>query len=161
MDQAVIDKDKAVKLLLEAVQEGRVFDAVTYKLAQILLLKAKQDQDAIRCLLPDLSIPDEIVGFHAQQAVEKSIKAVLAHHSIKYRWTHQLDELVDLLSDSGIAYPPDLSKAVALTPYPVELRCDLLPIQDEAPSPLDRQWTKRCVDRIVEWASAVVEAKDA
>jgi HEPN domain-containing protein len=54
------------------------------KLAQILLLKGRQDQHAMNWLLEDSSVPDEIIGFHAQQAVEKMIKAVLAHHTIEY-----------------------------------------------------------------------------
>ena len=127
------------------------------RLAQVLLQKGRQDQYVMNRLLEDQSIPDEVIGFHAQQAVEKSIKAVLAHRSIKYRWTHQLDELADLLDDSGISYPPELSEAVELTPYAVELRYDLLPIHDDAAAPLDRQWAKCCVERIAEWASAVVE----
>jgi hypothetical protein len=46
---------------------------------------------------------------------------------------------------------------VALTPYAVELRYDLLPIQDDAAAPFDRQWAKRCIERIAEWAASVVE----
>ena len=35
--------------------------------------------------------------FHAQQAVEKSIKAVLVHHGIDFPKTHNLQVLIDLL----------------------------------------------------------------
>jgi HEPN domain-containing protein len=58
------------------------------KLATLLLRKAKQDQYVINRFLGDASAPDEIIGFHAQQAVEKLIKAVLAHRAIEYRRTH-------------------------------------------------------------------------
>jgi HEPN domain-containing protein len=115
------------------------------ELAQVLLLKGRQDQCAMDRLLEDSSIPDEIVGFHAQQAVEKMIKAVLAQRAIEFERTHKLRRLVALLRGSNIAYPPELTEAVALTPYAVELRYDLLPIQDDAATPLDRQWAKRCV----------------
>ena len=101
-------------------------------MARVLLLKGKQDQYVLNRFVEDPSIPDETIGFHAQQAVEKMIKAVLAHRSVKYRKTHQLEELVALLQDVGIPYPPELSEAVALTPFAVELRYDLLPIQDDA-----------------------------
>ena len=110
--------------------------------------------------MEDTSIPDETIGFHAQQAVEKVLKAVLAHCAVKYRRTHQLEELVALLQDAGIPFPPELSEAVSLTPYAVELRYDLLPIQDDAAPPLDRQWAKRCVDRIADWASSFVEGRE-
>jgi HEPN domain-containing protein len=126
------------------------------RLAQVLLQKGRQDQYAMNRLLDDSSVPDEIIGFHAQQAVEKMIKAVLAHHAVEYQRTHKLRRLVALLRSSNITYPPELTEAVALTPYAVELRYDLLPIQDDAAAPFDRQWAKRCVERIAEWASSVV-----
>ena len=126
------------------------------RLAQVLLQKGKQDEHVISRFLEDMSIPDEVIGFHAQQAVEKLVKAVLAHRSVEYPWTHQLERLVTLLRNAGISYPPELSEAVALTPYAVELRYDLLPIHDDAAAPFDRQWAKRCVERIAQWASSVV-----
>ena len=52
------------------------------ELARLLLRKAKQDQYAMNRLLDDPSAPDEVIGFHAQQAVEKMIKAVLAHRQL-------------------------------------------------------------------------------
>ncbi len=105
------------------------------KLARLLLQKAEQDRYAMNRLLEDPSAPDEVVGFHAQQAVEKLTKAVLAHHSVEYQWTHQLERLVTLLRNAGISYPPELSEAVVLTPYAVELRYDMLPIHDDATRP--------------------------
>jgi HEPN domain-containing protein len=129
-------------------------------MAQILLLKGKQDQYVVNRFSEDRSIPDETIGFHAQQAVEKMLKAVLAHRAITYRRTHQLEGLVALPQDAGIPFPPELSEAVALTPYAVELRYDLLPIDDDAAAPFDRQWAKRCVERIAEWASSVVGEKE-
>jgi HEPN domain-containing protein len=45
--------------------------------AEVLVRKAKDDANAMRLLAPDAGISDEIIGFHAQQAVEKWLKAVL------------------------------------------------------------------------------------
>jgi len=129
------------------------------KLAKMLLKKAEQDRYVMNHLLDDPSAPDEVIGFHAQQAVEKMTKAVLAYRAIEYRRTHQLDELAVLLYDAGISYPPELSEATALTPFAVEFRYDLLPIHDDAAPSFDRQWAKRCVERIAEWASAVVQGQ--
>jgi HEPN domain-containing protein len=126
------------------------------KLAKLLLQKAEQDRYVMNRLVDDPSAPDEVIGFHAQQAVEKLMKAVLAHHAIEYRRTHQLEELVALLDDFGISYPPELSEAEALTPFAVEFRYDMLPIHDDARGPFDRQWAKRCVERIADWAASVV-----
>ena len=130
------------------------------KLAQLLLRKAKQDEYVMNRLLEDQSAPDEAIGFHAQQTVEKMTKAVLAHRGIACRRTHQLGELVALLQDSGISYPPELSEAVALTPFAVEFRYDLFPVPDDAAQPFDRQWAKRCIERIGDWASSALEEKE-
>jgi len=129
------------------------------ELAKLLLRKAKQDRYAMNRLLEDPDAPNEVIGFHAQQAVEKMTKAVLPLHAIEYRRTHQLEELVAILDDSGISYPPELSEAIALTPFAVEFRYDLLPVHDDA-CPFDRQWAKRCVERIGEWASSLIPRDD-
>jgi HEPN domain-containing protein len=130
------------------------------KLAKMLLKKAEQDRYVMNLLLDDPAAPDEAIGFHAQQAVEKMTKAVLAYRALKYRRTHQLDELAVLLHDAGVSYPPELSEAAALTPFAVEFRYDMLPIRDDAALPFDRQWAKCCVDRIAVWVSSVVEGSE-
>jgi len=43
--------------------------------AEQLLLMASKDIKAMDLMMSPESIDDEIVGFHAQQAVEKSLKA--------------------------------------------------------------------------------------
>src|SRR5688500_18217496 len=65
--------------------------------AAVLKRKALQDIFAVEKLLTDSASPDEIIGFHAQQAVEKLFKAVLAARSIHFRRTHDLVELIDLI----------------------------------------------------------------
>jgi HEPN domain-containing protein len=124
--------------------------------AGVLLKKAEQDRYVMDRLLADPAVPDEAIGFHAQQAVEKAIKAVLAHQRIAYRRTHNLKQLVRVLNDAGVSCPPELSEAAALTPFAVELRYDMLPVHDDDAPPFDRQWAERCVARIAEWASSIV-----
>ena len=60
--------------------------------------------------------------FHAQQAVEKAIKAVLFSREIDFPLTHDIDELVDILDKVGISLSSELSNAGILTPYAVETR---------------------------------------
>ncbi len=64
--------------------------------ARLLMRKAKQDEFTIEKLMPDPAAPDDVIGFHAQQAVEKMLKAMLALSSIRYGRTHDLTELLDL-----------------------------------------------------------------
>ncbi len=60
--------------------------------AAMLLNAAREDAKAVRalCGLPDIS--DAILGFHAQQSVEKALKAVLSSSGIVFRRTHDIAE---------------------------------------------------------------------
>ena len=62
------------------------------------------------------------VVFHAQQAVEKFLKAVLVWHQVEFPKTHDIGRLMDLVKtvDSGLA--DSVREASALTPYAVEAR---------------------------------------
>jgi HEPN domain-containing protein len=60
--------------------------------------------------------------FHIQQSVEKLIKALFSYHSVRFSKTHDLDELVDLALEHGIALPPLMEKLTELSPYAVEGR---------------------------------------
>jgi HEPN domain-containing protein len=62
------------------------------------------------------------ICFHAQQAVEKALKAVLLHHKIDFPLTHDIDELIDIFEKSGITVPSDCMDSGFLTPYAVETR---------------------------------------
>ncbi len=116
-------------------------------LADILLALARQDVLAFRKLAGDMEIGDALLGFHAQQAVEKSLKAVLAHAGIVFRRTHDIAELLDLLADSGLRVPPHSDLLDELNPYAVEMRYGLV-----QPSGLDRTATLSILDAVLEWA---------
>jgi HEPN domain-containing protein len=64
----------------------------------------------------------EDLAFHAQQAVEKALKAVLVSRRVKVPRTHDVGELLTRLSASGVQVPPELHPAAKLTPYAVEAR---------------------------------------
>lgn len=70
--------------------------------ARGLLLMARMDFDAMRGMVDNPLFADEIFGFHAQQAVEKSLKAWLAIRSIDFPLTHDLSRLLGLLEEAGI-----------------------------------------------------------
>ncbi len=54
-------------------------------LAERLLRKAGQDRHAAQVLALAPDTADEAIGFHAQQAVEKLMKAVLAGLAIPFK----------------------------------------------------------------------------
>jgi len=60
--------------------------------------------------------------FHAQQAVEKFLKAVLVWHQVEFPKTHDIGRLTDLLETVDTGFTDRVREASALTPYAVEAR---------------------------------------
>ena len=94
-------------------------------------------------------IRDEIIGFHAQQAAEKLLKALLMAQNIPYRKTHDLRELIDLIRDHDIQFPESLMEIRTLSPFAVEFRYDYLPTEEELP--FDRQKALEMVRDLRKW----------
>ena len=91
-------------------------------LARHFLALAERDLRAFQKLVDDPDVDEATVGFLAQQAVEKCLKAVLARHDRPFRRTHDLVELLDILADAGAPLPPHADTLDELTPYAVEFR---------------------------------------
>lgn len=83
--------------------------------------------------LPDDQCPFDVVCFHAQQCVEKYLKALLVAHGLAPPRTHDLAELLTLLAprDRPLVTIAELG---ALTPYAVETR-----YPHTTPEPIDRR----------------------
>ncbi len=64
----------------------------------------------------------EHVCFHAQQAAEKAVKAVLLERNVEYPYTHDLKKLVAEVTEHGMVVPPDVARADVLTRYAVKTR---------------------------------------
>lgn len=122
-----------------------------HDVARALLHRANGDETLIRKVAADVDIPDAIVGFHAQQAAEKAIKAVLAANGVEYARTHALGYLTALLERHGIHGPDELAEVDELEPWAVEFRYEI----DDAP-PLDREAVLVVVSVITAWAQRVV-----
>lgn len=93
-----------------------------HDLAAVLLARATDDEAAVRALLDVESVTDPIVGFHAQQAVEKALKSVLASRGADFPFSHELAGLMKLCDSAGAPVPPALSEARRLTPYGARMR---------------------------------------
>jgi HEPN domain-containing protein len=117
--------------------------------ARVLLGKARDDAVAVRKLAGDAEIADAVVGFHAQQAVEKALKAVLSAHDRAYPWTHDLRHLMELLDAAGSPLPAELSDARRLTPWAAEFRYG-----ETIDEGLDRPGTMRIVEAVLRWAES-------
>jgi hypothetical protein len=90
--------------------------------AQVLLIKAAEDERAldVTCL------SDAILGFHAQQAVEKLMKARLAQLKVPFEKTHNLARLLTALNAVGESIPDPPIPLDELTDFAVVYRYDLL-----------------------------------
>jgi HEPN domain-containing protein len=98
--------------------------------SRLLLRKAAQDQAVLEKLLEDPFINDETLGYHAQQATEKLLKALLAHGGHNYPRSHNIGLLLDLLEDHGLPLPERFQAVESLSPFGTVFRYDDLPLDD-------------------------------
>jgi HEPN domain-containing protein len=87
-----------------------------------LLALAKRDMTSFRALTSHPEVDISATGFFAQQVVEKCLKAVAEYHSIVFRRTHDVDELVDLLLQHHVALPFPPDQFSVLNPFAVIVR---------------------------------------
>jgi len=83
---------------------------------------AESDLKLAQLAVGDPDIRAGQVCFHAQQAAEKAIKAVLLSREVEFPLTHDLEELVEIAEGSGLRLPEDITQVGLLTPYAVETR---------------------------------------
>jgi HEPN domain-containing protein len=119
--------------------------------AQRLLKAARSDLRAADALAPDAEQGNDVVGFHAQQAVEKAIKAVLAVSGVEIPFTHDLSFLVDLLREHQIEVPEVVGDAEWLTPWAVVARYGAAELS------LDRELAVDVAREAARWAAGIVE----
>lgn len=120
--------------------------------ARRLLKIAKRDVKTFLILRGACDAPEVPAYFHAQQAVEKSLKAVLLWHGVPVRKTHDLDELVDLLLDKNIPMPFPPDKFSYLNPFAVIYR-----YEDIEYAGITLEEAATLVEIAVNWASHFIE----
>lgn len=124
-----------------------------HEYAALLLRKAREDLDVVEALIDNASIADDVIGFHAQQAVEKAMKAVLVNSGIDFRRSHDLTYLLHVADAGGVLVPEAVAAARWLTPWAAEFR------YDEPPAPaLDRTEALRSASDAVVWGESAVLA---
>lgn len=94
---------------------------------------------------------DTLVGFHAQQAVEKLIKAVLADREIHYPFTHDIALLIDLAVRAGIEASFSVEDAIDLTGWGAVFR-----YSDDLDEELDRAAALAVVEGVRAWAEELL-----
>jgi len=94
----------------------------------------------------------ESLCFHVQQAVEKSIKAVLISRGIPFPRTHNIDSLIGLLP-VDVPLPPDDADVAELTEYSVTVR---YPGLEEPISEDEYREAVRLAEAVVKWAEEIL-----
>jgi HEPN domain-containing protein len=102
--------------------------------------------------LPIEGVTDAGLGFHTQQTVEKSLKAVLSLRRVEFPYTHDLDVLLELCESSGVETPSELSNAGSLSPFAAQLRYGAT-----SATGLDRDKAMTWAAMAVGWAREIVE----
>jgi HEPN domain-containing protein len=88
--------------------------------AREMLVLAQRDLKALQGMLDADIFADEIFGFHAQQAVEKALKAWLTLVGVEYPRTHDLEELLELLEEHAKPILEAFYDLVDLTDFAVQ-----------------------------------------
>ena len=123
------------------------------KCAGMLLRAAERDIEALRVMNRAKGIPDEIFGFHVQQATEKLLKAWIALLGESYPLTHNIETLLALLAERDNATEPFRDLTV-YTPYAVEFRYAGVGSDDPA---IDRTGGLGLVETLLERVERLLE----
>jgi len=110
---------------------------------------AAGDLYACRKLADDAEVDDHIIGFLAQQTVEKALKVALVLADSELPHTHDLELLVEQVEGAGTEVPDELSDTEWLTPWAAELRYD-------EPVALDRTATLAAAESASGWAASLL-----
>ena len=99
---------------------------------------ADRDISAFNKMKGDADFHATTTCFHAQQGIEKCLKAVLVLHGVAFRKTHDLDELVDLLIARHIPHPFEATTLSVMNPYAVLLRYEDIEFAGVTPEQADK-----------------------
>jgi HEPN domain-containing protein len=116
--------------------------------ARALFDAALRDRLTLRLLRESGQAPEEMMGFHAQQACEKLIKAVLVMHGVVFERTHDLAALAALCDAHGVPAPADRNALRILNNFAVRFRYDTCP-----DALIDIVATSSLVETLTEWAT--------
>jgi HEPN domain-containing protein len=97
-------------------------DEVRRDLVRQWIGKAEQDLAAAGILLKNATRLPAVIAFHAQQAVEKYLKAILVRHQVYFPKTHDLGKVLDLVAECEPATAARLQESTLLTPFGAEGR---------------------------------------
>lgn len=131
------------------------------ELVQQSMDKAADDFGLAGYLLQEDSPYQEAICYHAQQAAEKQLKALLTWHDIQFPKTHDMETLLGLAEAAHPGISGSLGPSVALSAYAVELRYPDNRFEVDARTAEEAVRLASLVrERIVELLRTVIDAPD-
>ena len=121
--------------------------------AEDWLARAESDPALARASLPEGAFYEDLC-FHTQQAAEKSLKAVYQHYGKRFRYTHDLDELITGLRNEGITVPAEVADAALLTSYAWKAR---YPGLSEPVTHEEYREALRQAELVVRWTMEIIK----
>lgn len=123
-------------------------------LVQKWLTYAKSDLELARVCLPE-SVLLETLCYHAQQAAEKALKALLIDYSTDPPRTHNIGTLLDLL-EKHTDISEEIRECAILTEYAVSSRYPgfVEPVEVD-----DYEFALALADRVFLWSSQIIDSK--
>jgi HEPN domain-containing protein len=122
--------------------------------AREMVILAQRDLKALQGMFDADTFADEIFGFHAQQAVEKALKAWLTVVGVEYPRTHDLEELLGLLEEHAEPILEAFYDLVDLTDFAVQFRYRIF---EDAEGRLNRRVMIQQVDNLVVHVERLVQ----
>ena len=126
------------------------------EMAREFIEKADNDLFSARTLIEAEGGPTDTPAFHAQQAAEKGLKAILTAHQIDAPYTHDLEELLDLVPEDTVAHERLTllrEELGAISEYGVRIRYP----RAEVPSREEARRAVELAERVMQAARELVE----
>ncbi len=120
--------------------------------ALLLLEMAGKDHKALANMQDAGVFEEEIFGFHAQQVIEKALKAWIASLGLTYPKSHDVSVLITILGDAGV----DLSRFPDLEDYSIYAVQYRYEAYDATEERLDREGTITATGLLIEHVRRVV-----
>jgi len=99
-------------------------------------------------------IAPEIIAFHAQQAVEKALKALLIQRQVEFSHTHIIGVLIGLCKKSGYKIEENLEEAATLSRYAVASR---YPGETDPVTRSEAKLAADLADQVLNWTVRQIE----
>ena len=120
--------------------------------ALLLLEMAGKDHKALANMQDAELFEEEIFGFHAQQVIEKVLKAWIASLGLTYPKSHDVSVLITILGDAGV----DLSRFPDLEDYSIYAVQYRYEAYDATEENLDRAGTVTTTGVLIEHVRGVI-----